>query len=107
MNETTFVEAARNMAERVIEEGGQTPKERIDYAFQMVTARIPTDKESQQLLGNWQRWNEAYRARPDNATKLLDVGESARDQEINPAEHAAFTLVCSLLLNLDEALTKE
>jgi hypothetical protein len=47
-----------------------------------------------------------YRRTPEDATKLLSIGESPRDEKFDAAEHAAYTGLCSLILNLDEALTK-
>ena len=107
LNEITFVEAARNLAGRVVREGGQTTDERIEYAFELVTSRKPTEQERGQLIDRWARWKATYARDLEEAERLLSVGESARDASIDPSDHAAFTLVCSLLLNLDEVLTKE
>jgi hypothetical protein len=54
-----------------------------------------------------QRNRERFRAQPDGAVQLLSVGEAPRDATLDPAEHAAWTTVCALLLNLDETITRE
>jgi hypothetical protein len=47
-----------------------------------------------------------YKAHADDAKKLLAVGESPRDKTVDPAEHAAWTMLCNQLMNLDEVLNK-
>ena len=59
------------------------------------------------LLGRFGPLSKEYNANPDAVKKLLSAGESKRDESINPAEHAAYMALCTLLLNLDESLTKE
>jgi hypothetical protein len=48
-----------------------------------------------------------FRADAEAAKQLLAVGESKRDEALDPAEHAAWTMVANLILNLDETITKE
>ncbi|MCW5560192.1 MAG: hypothetical protein KIT22_20430, partial [Verrucomicrobiae bacterium] len=59
------------------------------------------------LLAGLERHRAAFRSDPDAASRLLSAGEMPRDPRLAPAEHAAWMLVCSTVLNLDEALTKE
>jgi hypothetical protein len=47
-----------------------------------------------------------FRFEPEEATKLLSVGESKRDESLDAADHAAWTMVCNMILNLDEAVTQ-
>jgi len=107
LNDTTFVEAARALAQRVITTGGATDAERIQRACRLVLSRAPTEKEQEVMLAGLARLKSQYTADPEAATKLLAVGESKRDEKLNPSEHAAYTGLCLAILNMDEALTKE
>jgi hypothetical protein len=106
-NETLFVEAARAMAERVIQCGAQSPKERIDFAFRLVTARHPEPEELEVLLRRLKLLTDEFAADPEGAHQLLAVGDSPRDESLDAPEHAAYAALCGLLFNLDEALTRE
>jgi len=107
LNDVTYVEAARSLAERMITEGGATPRERVALGFQCVTARRPSPGEENILLANLGRNESKYRKDRDAATKLISVGESKARDDLDPCELAAYTSVASLLLNLDECITKE
>jgi hypothetical protein len=107
MNDPTYVEAARALAQRTLLEGGKDRNDRIAYAFRLATARKPSRKEKKvlrQLLE--ERLAEFTRDR-QAATKLLSVGESRRDKRLDVAELAAWTTVASAMLNLDETITKQ
>ncbi|HMF14284.1 MAG TPA: DUF1553 domain-containing protein, partial [Gemmataceae bacterium] len=107
MNEVTFVEAARILAERTMRAGGRTPEERIDYAFRLVAARKPRAQELRVLLEGFHQHLERYRADSVAADKLLNAGEFQRDVRLAASELAAYCAVASLILNLDETITKE
>jgi hypothetical protein len=107
LNDVTFVEAARVLAGRVLAASGPSPEERIDRAFRLVLARRPTSAERQVLAASVARVRREFAADPQAAHKFLGAGESPRDARIDPVEHAAWAAVCSAILNLDEALTKE
>ena len=107
MNDPTYVEASRVLAQRTIVEGGKDEKGRVDYAFRLATARKPSRKEVgvlRQLLKG--RYDEFRRDR-NAALKLLSVGEAPRDKRLDIAELAAWTTVASAILNLDETITKQ
>jgi hypothetical protein len=106
-NDEQYVEAARRLAERMMIEVGSQPEERLAHGFRLATARRPAPEELAVLLRVFQGHLEHYRAVPEEAAKLLSVGQSPRDTSLDPAEHAAYTLMASLVLNLDEAITKE
>ena len=106
MNDVTFVEAARVLAERVMK-AKATPEERLALAFRLVTARSPRPAELTLLVAALQRHEASYRARTADAIALISAGESPRHALLDPAEHAAYTAVANLLLNLDEVITKE
>ncbi len=78
----------------------------IETAFRLATSRKPTATESSILLARLDELKAQYSSNPEEATQVLDVGESSRDEQLDAIEHAAYTGLCSLILNLDEALTK-
>jgi hypothetical protein len=106
MNDITYIEAARHLAGRMITQGGGSPADRLRHGFRMVTARYPAARELSVLRQSLESNLLHYRANPEAAKKLLAVGETKSAPELNPAELAAYTMVASVLLNLDEAVTK-
>lgn len=106
MNETAFLEAARAMAQRVMAEA-DSPEQRIERAFRLVTSRKPTSDEALVLLNRLEALTEDFKANVADAEALLAVGVSERDASLDPAEHASYTMICSIVLNLDETLSKQ
>ncbi|MBI3666641.1 MAG: DUF1553 domain-containing protein [Acidobacteria bacterium] len=107
MNDPTYVEAARALAQRLIHEAGSNQARRINVGFQLATAREPTPEE-QKILADLARQKLAYyRQNKDAARKLLQVGESLYDRKLDPSELAAWTTVASVILSMDETITKE
>ena len=107
MNDEQYIEAARKLAERILREGGTSPESRLIYGFRLVTARRPEAAEQAVLARVLERSRERFHRDPSAAEKLLATGESPRPAQLEPIEHAAYTLLANLLLNLDEAITKE
>ena len=107
MNDTTFVEAARLLAERMLVEGGDTPESRFIWAYRQVLSRHPTPTELQVLRTNLMQQLAHYRRDPDAAAKLLAVGERRHRASLNSSELAAYATMASLLLNLNETLTRQ
>ncbi len=107
LNDVTWVEAGRALAERVIKEAGSSPDSRLTEAFRRVCARRPAPEELLILRRGLNRALAAYRADPKAAEAYLHAGESPRDPKLDPAEHAAYASVCLAIYNLDEALTRE
>ena len=106
MNDPTYVEASRRFAERLMKEGGTTPQQRIAYAYRLAMGRKPRAAEIETMLGLFNQQAVVFRLDPPGAKKLLAVGESPRDATLGTAELAAWTTVASVLLNLDETITK-
>ena len=106
LNDRTWVEAARVLAQRVLK-SELTPTDGISTAFRLVVCREPTMFESKQLAAAYEKQAAIYEADNDAANMLLAVGESKRDENIDPVRHAAMTAVCLGIMNLDEALTRE
>ncbi len=107
MNDETYLEAARKMAERMMREGGTTAEARIGYGFRLAAARQPADREASVLKASFQRNLDRYQSDPKAAAALLAQGESPADSTLNQQELAAYATVASLILNLDETVTKE
>ena len=106
MNDPTFVEAARKMAERLITDAGLAPRDRLNMAYRLTMARSPRQAEITVLLGILTGQMAKYRKDPESARKLLSVGESPRNEKLDVAELAAWSTVCSTILNLDETITR-
>jgi hypothetical protein len=107
LNDVTYVEAARALAQRVIREGGSTAEGRLTLAFRLATARRPTSEESRVLLAGYAEHLAHYRAHPDAALALIRAGEATVLDGVEPAELAATMVVAGLILNLDETITRE
>jgi len=107
LNETTYVEAARALAEDVLRGDAASDAERIEQIFRRLLARRPSDAERKILLSRLATLREQFAADAGAAEQVLAVGESPRDESIAATEHAAYTALCSLVLNLDETLTKQ
>ncbi len=105
MNETQYVEAARNLATRVALRGGMTTEDRIAYAFRLSTSRKPTAEEIAVLREVYEQQLAEYREAPESAAKLIAIGESPQTELVDKAELAAWTMVANLILNLDESVT--
>ena len=106
LNDPTWVEAARVLAERAMN-AAPAADERLAFAFRRVLGRRPTDYDLQALGRMHARQLAVYRADVDAAKQLVSAGESPRDAALDPAEHAALAATCLGIFNIDEALTRE
>jgi hypothetical protein len=107
MNDPTYIEAARWLAQQAMTEGGRDVGSRISFAFRRATARMPSAKEARVLRGLFQQQLAHYRGDKKAALDLLAVGESKWDAKLDASELAAWTMVASAIMNLDETITKE
>ena len=107
LNDPTYVEASRALAQRAILEAGQDPVKRVDFAFRLATQRKPKLKEREVLLKIAHDELAHYQQDPASVLKLLDVGKMKPNPKIDPAELAAWTAVTRTILNLDETVTKQ
>ncbi len=107
MNDIAFLEASRNLAERMLVKGGLTAEQRIDYGYRLLLARPAKPEEQKILQQTLAGFESNFRLNPRAAEEYLSYGESLRTPNLDPIELAAYTGVASLLLNLDEAITKE
>lgn len=104
LNETTFVESARHLAERMSSEGGDDP---VGWAFRLLTCRPPSASEHSALETARQFYLEEFQADPAAAKQLVSVGESTAATDVDTAQLAADTMLCNILLNLDEVVSRE
>ncbi len=107
MNDITYIEAARLLAERMLTEGGMTPQARIAWAFRILTSRLPNEKETQVLLQSLIQQKEYFSRNPEETKKLLSQGEKRNNEKLDKAELAAYATTASLMLNMDEVITKQ
>ena len=107
MNDPTYVEAARALAQRIITGAGTQPVERVRYAYRLALAREPSAEELDVLLTLAEQQEEDYRGDNVAAQALLDVGGSEPDPTIPVAELAAWATVAGTVLGLRETITKE
>ena len=105
LNETTAVESARKLAERMLLEGGDTDQLRLEWGFRLVTARRPEAAELQLLQAGLQQDLQTFAAAPAEAAKLLQVGAAPANAALAPDRLAAWTLTANVLLNLDEVIS--
>ncbi|MCA9115090.1 MAG: PSD1 domain-containing protein [Planctomycetaceae bacterium] len=107
LNDTTWVEAARKLAERMLLEGGDDDRSRLRWGFRLASARLPDEAELAVLTRTLNRGRNAVQQDPAEAVKLLAVGESPVNGQLPPGEIAAWSAVATVLLNLDEVLSRE
>lgn len=106
LNDPQYVEASNAFAERILEQGGANWDSRIRYAFQWATGRRPEREEIMPLREVFEGQLEEYRRNPAAVEALLSVRSFRPGKSWNRAELAAWSSVSSVLLNLDETLTK-
>jgi len=107
LNDVTYLESARVLANRMIREGGVSPKSRIDFAYESVLSRPASAQEARILESSLQRRLAHFRQNPSAAKKLISDGDAKNAPGVNPSELAAYTVLASTILNLDETLSKE
>jgi hypothetical protein len=107
LNDVSYVEAARGLAELMMAEGGCSAEERIAFAFRRATSRMPTSAELAVLTRGLERYRASYRSDRQAALQLIRHGESPFDSKADPSELAAHTATASVILNLDETITQE
>jgi hypothetical protein len=107
LNDVTYVEAARHLAQLMLAAGGQTPAERIAFAFRRATSRTPSAEELKVLVHGFERYRQLFNTDPDSARRFVRHGESPIDARLDTMELAAYTATAGVILNLDETITRE
>ncbi len=107
LNDVTYVEAARVLAERILLTTGPEPAERLRAVYRRILARDPSPIELQTLLAGAERMKQQFAANPEAAKKFITAGAAPRNEQLDPIDHATWTAISLGVLNLDETLTKE
>ena len=106
MNDVLWVEASRALAQRVIQEGGRQPEQRIKLLGDILLSHDPPPQMAAVLTASLAQMEKHYTADPKAAEQLVRVGEKRSDPAIPAPELAAWTMVASEMMNLDETINK-
>ena len=106
MNDPQFVEAARVLAQSALEKNTGNFSRQVDYMSELLLSRPLVSKEFDVVQRSYKDFLHYYDSKPDDAAKLLSVGESKADARLSKPEFAAMTMVANEMMNLDEVLTK-
>lgn len=106
LNDPTYVEAARVFASRIINEGGETPTERINWAYQWALSRPPQPKELEIMNALYEKHRGEFTDEFDAAEALVTTGDAAAIEGVEINELAAWTSVARVVLNLHETITR-
>jgi len=107
LNDVTYVEAARQLAQLMLTNGGNSPQERTAYGFRRAVARHPTPAEVRVLTTGLERYRQTFGADTEAARRFVRQGDSPVNEKLDAAELAAYTAVAGVILNMDETITKE
>jgi hypothetical protein len=107
MNDVTFVEAARFLGQRMMKEGGRDADARLRYGFRLALGRAPSQAEQQILRDNLRFHLDYFAGKESEIDAFLSQGDSRPDRSLDRRELAAYASVASVVLNLDEMVTKQ
>ncbi|QDU27021.1 hypothetical protein ETAA8_21050 [Anatilimnocola aggregata] len=105
LNDPTFVEAARELAARVLQAKGLNADARVTLLLELVLSRKPSDAERELLTKQLTADFEHYTREPAAADQLLHVGQAHLPPNLSHPELAAWTNLAAVVLNLDETIT--
>ena len=106
LNDPSLIEAARILAVRTMETDASSDALRVDWLWQRVLSRPPSEMEVQVALSLLDDARRNYSQNPDAAQQLQTIGRSEVPEELDRSELAAWTMVCRALLNLNETITR-
>ncbi|PHS10302.1 MAG: hypothetical protein COA78_11435 [Blastopirellula sp.] len=104
LNETQRVELARKLAERLMSEA-ENETERLDLLFNLLASRKPTAGERAACMQLFKSMKKRYNESEEDAVALLSIGESPKDEKLNPAEYAAWSQLAITVLASDVAIS--
>jgi mono/diheme cytochrome c family protein len=107
LNDPTYVEAARALAEKTLREAGKSDAGRLDFAYRQVLGRRADTHEASVLLPLLERHLKQYRSDKEAANAILSVGQAPVGKDVDRPTLAAWTSVTRVLLNLHETITRE
>jgi hypothetical protein len=105
LNDPEFVEAARVFAEKTLA-GANNDVARVTWAFERVTGRRPKGQEAAVLIDVLEKHRKDFAEKPEEAKKLIAVGDAPVSEQVSAEELAAWTSVCRVILNLHETITR-
>ena len=106
MNDPQFVEAARQLGQRMIKEGGASTEDRITFAYKSLTGTMPLANDQVKIKEFYEKELASFREDPDRTRQWLSIGEYPVDKSLDQAELAANASVASTIMNLDAFVTK-
>ena len=106
LNDPQFVEAARHLAQEALREGRGDFAPAVEFIARRLLARPLRPQETSVVKTTHAKLLAFYEKQPDEAKKLLAIGESKTDANVPAPQLAAMTMVANQLLNLDEVLNK-
>ncbi|MGB7329478.1 MAG: DUF1553 domain-containing protein [Rubripirellula sp.] len=106
LNDVTFAEAARKFGELILE-SADDDRGRIEFAFQSLLGRPPADAERDVLVAAWNSYRREFQASPELADQVVLIGQSESRDAFDPVQRAAATALANVLLNLEEATTRD
>ncbi|MCH2063904.1 MAG: PSD1 and planctomycete cytochrome C domain-containing protein [Roseibacillus sp.] len=106
LNDPSFVEAARVFAERILREGGQEDRARLEFAYREALSRIPDEQEIKIMGRLFALATKEFRTDPAAARKLISTGQAPPPKGIDTIEHASWTTVARAILNLSETYSR-
>ena len=107
LNDVTYVEAARQLAQLAIEQGGSSPEERITFAFRRALARMPDAPRARRFEAWVRAVPQGFRGRQGSRGETHPPRREPAGPAIDPVLLAAYTATASVILNLDETITLE
>lgn len=107
MNDVTFVEAARFIGQRMLKQGGSEADGRLQYGFRLLTSRFARPEELKVLQESLRFHRDYFASDEKRIQAYLKAGESASDPALNRVDLAAYASVASLILNMDEVITRQ
>ena len=106
LNDVQFTEAARVLAERTMQEGGNHLDARPNFAFRLATSRKATNDELAILKAEFNDRYREFKADDELTANYLIGGERKPNEALDKAELASYAAVASMILNLDETISK-
>ena len=107
LNDPTFVDAARAFAKRIIQDGGPSLEERLNFAFRSTLSRLPDDVELQTLSRIHDEQLARFQTDTTAALELVSQGDEPVAKPVGAVQLATWIAVANVLLNLDETLTRD
>ncbi len=107
LNDPEFVEAAKAFAAKALKDGGATDDAKVAWAFERATGRAAKPEETQVLLSVLNKHRKQFADKPDDAKKLLAIGDMPPPKDTKPEELSAWVSVCRVILNLHETITRQ